>query len=315
VAVAGFFYFLPTIVAVRKRKLNVESIIALNLLLGWTLVGWVVALVWATSVDRPALQQAPPPPSDSAGIKSEIVKIESQPHGKLSDAVVTEHELELWLRARGWQRDHKKFGDLNWYSPMYDVEQETVFCQQCGRSVSATSDFCMHCGARVPKKHASTASTALESPKAPRTTKNVPSPSVTFAQVGSGSSPLNVHPLLALVAVIAVSIILLNAFDILPTSGQEETGQVTNVAAVESSLSRPEPAKTDPVETTTVSTPADSPAIQPQSEPSAPETVYVLWGVNGDPVYVASDERTYPQILQYQRDDYIVGGHVPGGGV
>jgi hypothetical protein len=32
-------------------KHNAGAIFALNLLLGWTLVGWVVALVWALAVD------------------------------------------------------------------------------------------------------------------------------------------------------------------------------------------------------------------------------------------------------------------------
>ncbi|MBK8546934.1 MAG: superinfection immunity protein [Saprospiraceae bacterium] len=43
-------YFLPSIVG--KDKENSTSIFLLNLLLGWTLVGWVVALVWATTKDN-----------------------------------------------------------------------------------------------------------------------------------------------------------------------------------------------------------------------------------------------------------------------
>lgn len=42
-------YLLPTIIGFRKR--NAGAIFALNLLLGWTLVGWVVALVWALTVE------------------------------------------------------------------------------------------------------------------------------------------------------------------------------------------------------------------------------------------------------------------------
>jgi hypothetical protein len=45
-------YFLPTIVAGRYRHRNSSAIGALNLFLGWTLLGWVVALVWALT--RPA---------------------------------------------------------------------------------------------------------------------------------------------------------------------------------------------------------------------------------------------------------------------
>ena len=46
----GAVYFLPTFVGQSKR--NAGAIFTLNLLLGWTLVGWVVALVWAVTVDR-----------------------------------------------------------------------------------------------------------------------------------------------------------------------------------------------------------------------------------------------------------------------
>ena len=43
-------YFLPTIVAGRHR--NGGAIFILNLLLGWTFIGWVVALVWAFTKPR-----------------------------------------------------------------------------------------------------------------------------------------------------------------------------------------------------------------------------------------------------------------------
>lgn len=48
-------YFLPTGVALIRHKQNVLSIFLLNLFLGWSFVGWVVAIVWAASVDREAL--------------------------------------------------------------------------------------------------------------------------------------------------------------------------------------------------------------------------------------------------------------------
>jgi hypothetical protein len=51
----GFLiYFLPTIVALVRHKRNTVSILLLNLFLGWTLVGWIIALVWASTVDVPA---------------------------------------------------------------------------------------------------------------------------------------------------------------------------------------------------------------------------------------------------------------------
>lgn len=45
-------YFLPTIVALMTGKGNTLAIFVLNLFLGWTLVGWVVALVWACTKSK-----------------------------------------------------------------------------------------------------------------------------------------------------------------------------------------------------------------------------------------------------------------------
>ena len=42
-------YFLPAIIGFRKR--NRIAILVLNLFLGWTFIGWVVALVWACTRD------------------------------------------------------------------------------------------------------------------------------------------------------------------------------------------------------------------------------------------------------------------------
>jgi hypothetical protein len=48
--VIGFIvYFLPAIIANRRHP-NATAITVVNLFLGWTLVGWVAALVWAVAV-------------------------------------------------------------------------------------------------------------------------------------------------------------------------------------------------------------------------------------------------------------------------
>jgi len=50
----GFvLYFLPSILALARSKRDTVSIFVLNFLLGWTAIGWVVALVWALKVDAP----------------------------------------------------------------------------------------------------------------------------------------------------------------------------------------------------------------------------------------------------------------------
>ncbi|PIT95393.1 hypothetical protein COT98_00100 [Candidatus Falkowbacteria bacterium CG10_big_fil_rev_8_21_14_0_10_39_9] len=48
----GIFYFLPTFIASSKNKRNTGAIFALNLFLGFTFIGWVIALVWTLTKDN-----------------------------------------------------------------------------------------------------------------------------------------------------------------------------------------------------------------------------------------------------------------------
>ncbi len=42
-----FIYFLPTIIAIARHHRNLLAIILVNIFLGWTFIGWIVALIWA----------------------------------------------------------------------------------------------------------------------------------------------------------------------------------------------------------------------------------------------------------------------------
>jgi len=44
-------YLLPTICAYLKGKKNLLAIFILNLLTGWTVAGWIIALVWSLMED------------------------------------------------------------------------------------------------------------------------------------------------------------------------------------------------------------------------------------------------------------------------
>jgi hypothetical protein len=54
-----FFYFLPTIVGLVRERHDKLSIFLVNFFLGWSLIGWVVALVWALRSDRIVYVQTP----------------------------------------------------------------------------------------------------------------------------------------------------------------------------------------------------------------------------------------------------------------
>jgi hypothetical protein len=65
VLVGAALYFLPTVIAGARNTTHLAPVIVINLLLGWTFVGWVVALALAVSGSSRTLQPAypyPPPP-------------------------------------------------------------------------------------------------------------------------------------------------------------------------------------------------------------------------------------------------------------
>lgn len=49
-------YFAPSFVATSGKKKNSSAIMVLNFFLGWSLVGWVAALVWAMVADKDPAQ-------------------------------------------------------------------------------------------------------------------------------------------------------------------------------------------------------------------------------------------------------------------
>jgi hypothetical protein len=85
-------YLVPTIVARSRKHANATSITVLNVLLGWSIVGWVVALVWAYSA------QAEASPSD--------VKAARSPRRCLHEESSKTQKLPL-LRRRSARRSHQ----------------------------------------------------------------------------------------------------------------------------------------------------------------------------------------------------------------
>lgn len=46
-------YFLPAITAGSNGRRNTIAIFTCNLLLGWTVLGWCISLIWALINDKP----------------------------------------------------------------------------------------------------------------------------------------------------------------------------------------------------------------------------------------------------------------------
>jgi hypothetical protein len=52
ISIFSLFYFLPFALAFHKRRANTTAIFAMNLFLGWSLIGWALALVWALKEEQ-----------------------------------------------------------------------------------------------------------------------------------------------------------------------------------------------------------------------------------------------------------------------
>ena len=57
----GAIHFLPTIIAALRHGRSVVGIFLLNLFLGWTVIGWVIALIWALTNEPKWIYGYPPP--------------------------------------------------------------------------------------------------------------------------------------------------------------------------------------------------------------------------------------------------------------
>jgi RsiW-degrading membrane proteinase PrsW (M82 family) len=57
-------YFLPTIMAIKRKSPHTMAVVILNLFFGVTLIGWIIALVLATKQPQPVIvvYNGPPPP-------------------------------------------------------------------------------------------------------------------------------------------------------------------------------------------------------------------------------------------------------------
>ncbi|MBG8556154.1 superinfection immunity protein [Hymenobacter guriensis] len=97
-AIAFGIYFLPAIIGRNHRQSG--SIALLNLLLGWTIIGWIAALIWSVSTPTPVIvQQAPPAPKENPSVADELLKL-----SQLRDTGVLSEEEYQQQRTKALSR-------------------------------------------------------------------------------------------------------------------------------------------------------------------------------------------------------------------
>ena len=52
-------YLLPTGISIGRKRTNTVAIFVLNLFLGWSIIGWVIALIWAVAADDKKIPVVP----------------------------------------------------------------------------------------------------------------------------------------------------------------------------------------------------------------------------------------------------------------
>lgn len=74
--IATPIYFLPSILAC--EKCNYKSVLLLNIFLGWTIIGWVVSLIWGLKTVKDPLKMYRLGTSDCCPkIEAELVKLQN----------------------------------------------------------------------------------------------------------------------------------------------------------------------------------------------------------------------------------------------
>lgn len=93
IIVGGLVYFLPSLIASRRNHHNMGSIFILNLLAGWTALGWIGALVWSFT-SQPAAPARPEARRFDATAEAKWLKPKEDPTTKKCPYCAEEIKVE-----------------------------------------------------------------------------------------------------------------------------------------------------------------------------------------------------------------------------
>lgn len=84
-------YFVPAVTAYENKKKNRKSILVINLFLGWTFIGWIVALAMAVGKDTE--KQTFEASKSAADELAELFKLKEQ--GAITEEEFKAHKSKL----------------------------------------------------------------------------------------------------------------------------------------------------------------------------------------------------------------------------
>ena len=143
-------YFGPTIVAITRTKRNTAAIFVTNLFLGWTAIGWVVALVWSLMYEEPKHRR--PPTVVSAGARQGSGSVRTG----ISCGICGNERITLkdrFCESCGTPTDSSDFSNegSNYKGPPVSIQKKSgkmgYMCTNCkAKDIERDDRFCKSCG-------------------------------------------------------------------------------------------------------------------------------------------------------------------------
>ena len=70
-ALSAVVYFVPVLIGKQRNTENLEAIFLVDLVFGWTVLGWIAALIWAIYEEKQMVKEFPTADSPSAAHPAE----------------------------------------------------------------------------------------------------------------------------------------------------------------------------------------------------------------------------------------------------
>jgi membrane protease subunit (stomatin/prohibitin family) len=143
-------YFIPSFVAVTRKVTNSGSVFVINLLLGWTLVGWAVALAMAVKTNMTQIEvvtrsaDAVTPRFQTETIQPKILAPLS---GTATGKECTRCDKKLDDEAAFCSRcGLSSVSNSDEAAISAQPERAIMWCDTCNKELDADDKFCRRCG-------------------------------------------------------------------------------------------------------------------------------------------------------------------------